>query len=134
MGFADTGVPHVVVLCHDVDSVSLDTRGKELRSHPRVMPAGANANFVSALDGGATWAMRTFERGVEGETLACGTGAVATAVLLTEWRLADGAIGIRTRSGKVLTVRLTRDGETWKPSLSGEGRIVFEGMARELIG
>lgn len=133
MGFADAGVPHLVVLCDDIEQVAIDSRGKELRSHPRVMPKGANANFVSRLDREFAWAMRTFERGVEGETLACGTGAVATAVLLTEWGLSDGPVALRTRSGKVLTVTLRRDGESWRPSLSGEGRIVFEGSSRELF-
>lgn len=133
IGFASAGVPHLVVLCDDVEQVSVDIRGKELRRHAQVMPEGANANFVSRLDGDPGWAMRTFERGVEGETLACGTGAVATAVLLTEWELANGSIDLRTRSGRVLTVRLRRDGESWRPSLSGEGRIVFEGSSRELF-
>lgn len=132
MGYAVVGVPHLTVLCDDVESIDLARRGKGLRSDPSVLPAGANANFVSKAALGGTWAMRTFERGVEGETLACGTGAVATAILLTEWGLASNPVALQTRSGRGLTVRLERRGERWKPSLAGEGRIVFEGLGREL--
>ena len=132
IGFAVAGVPHLTVLSEDVASVQLDTRGRELRFHQTVMPDGANANFVSRAGKSGVWEMRTFERGVEGETLACGTGAVASAVLLTGWGVAQPPVSLRTRSGRTLTVRLTREGEAWLPSLSGEGRIVFEGRAREL--
>jgi diaminopimelate epimerase len=132
MGFAIAGVPHLVVLCQDVERVDVETRGRVLRSHPKVMPQGANANFVSRDKAAAGWRMRTFERGVEGETLACGTGAVATAVLLSQWGLANGPVGLRTRSGRTLTVRFDTTGGNWMPSLAGEGRIVFEGLGREL--
>ena len=76
--------------------------------------------------------MRTYERGVEGETLACGSGAVAAAVLLTAWGLASGPVSIETRSGKTLTVRLERSGDRWSPSLAGEGRVVYQGLLSEL--
>jgi diaminopimelate epimerase len=132
IGFAIAGVPHLTVLCEDVQRVPLDDRGRSLRFHKIVMPDGANANFVSRAGQSGAWDMRTFERGVEGETLACGTGAVASAVLLSRWGVARSPVSLRTRSGRTLTVRLTRDGEAWLPSLSGEGRIVFEGRAREL--
>jgi diaminopimelate epimerase len=68
--------------------------------------------------------MRTFERGVEGETLACGTGAVATAALLIAWGLASSPVALTSRSGATLTVRFTGD----RPSLKGEGRLVFTGQ------
>ena len=132
IGFAIAGVPHLTVLCEDVERVQLDSRGRTLRFHKTVLPDGANANFVSRAGQSDVWDMRTFERGVEGETLACGTGAVATAVLLTRWGVAQSPVSLRTRSGRTLTVRLTRKGEAWLPSLSGEGRIVFEGRAKEL--
>ena len=130
IGFALAGVPHLTVLCEAVEQVRLDDRGRSLRFHQSVMPEGANANFVSRA--GPSWTMRTFERGVEGETLACGTGAVASAVLLICWGVAHSPVALRTRSGRTLTVRLTREGQAWLPSLSGEGRIVFEGRAKEL--
>ena len=132
IGFAIAGVPHLTVLCENVERVQLDSRGRSLRLHKTVMPDGANANFVSRASEPGEWSMRTFERGVEAETLACGTGAVASAVLLSNWGEAQSPVSLRTRSGRTLTVRLTRDGEAWLPSLSGEGRIVFEGRAKEL--
>jgi diaminopimelate epimerase len=132
IGFAAAGVPHLTVLCEDVERVQLDRRGRSLRLDPSVMPDGANANFVSKDGKSGVWDMRTFERGVEGETLACGTGAVASAVLLTRWGVATSPVSIRTRSGLTLTVRLSRSQDAWLPSLSGEGRIVFEGRGREL--
>jgi diaminopimelate epimerase len=132
IGFALAGVPHLAVLCEDVARVQLDGRGRSLRFDKTVMPEGANANFLSRGGPSGAWDMRTFERGVEGETLACGTGAVASAVLLTRWGVAESPVSLRTRSGRTLSVRLTREGQGWLPSLSGEGRIVFEGRAKEL--
>jgi len=76
--------------------------------------------------------MRTFERGVEGETLACGTGAVAAGIMLEAWKLSGSTTQLRTRSGRVLTVTVRHEGSDIKPSLSGEGRIVFEGRLAEL--
>ena len=77
--------------------------------------------------------MRTYERGVEGETPACGTGAVACATVLAAWGAAAGeSVAILTSSGRPLVVTLPRDGERG-PSLSGEGRIVFRGELREPV-
>ena len=79
LGYACAGVPHVVVEISDIESADVTGRGPELRNHP-ALAEGANVNFVSRRpDGSFTY--RTYERGVEGETLACGTGAVATAIL-----------------------------------------------------
>ena len=121
IGYAVAGVPHLVVLVDDVDAVDVPGDGAPLRRDPLLGAAGANVNFVS-LAGGPR--MRTYERGVEGETLACGTGAVATAALLIAWRLATSPVSITTRSGSALTVRFTGD----HPSLAGEGRLVFTGQ------
>ncbi len=129
IGFARAGVPHIIVQVPDLEQVELDRRGSELRGHQSLRD-GANVNFVAKR--GSGWAYRTFERGVEGETLACGTGAVATAVMLATWGLGGDETILETRSGKPLTVRLTRDGNRWLPSLRGEGRLVFEASIREL--
>ncbi len=126
MGYANSGVPHVVVLVDDVDRVELTLRGRHLRSADTVGPAGANVNFVSA-SGDGSWRMRTYERGVESETLACGTGAVASAALLRQWGLGGSASTVMTRSGLPVTVTFDDSDGTAAPSLAGEGRIVFEG-------
>jgi diaminopimelate epimerase len=128
IGFALVGVPHLVVRCDDVESVPVDERGRELR-HSEFRSGGANVNFVSARNG--AWSIRTFERGVEGETLACGSGAIASAILLSRWEESAETTALTTRSGGVLTVRLEREGEAWKPTLAGEGRIVFTGELAE---
>jgi diaminopimelate epimerase len=130
LGYATVGVPHVVIRVPDVESADVLGRGRSVRHAPE-LPAGANVNFVARdQDGG--WSIRTFERGVEGETLACGTGSVATAVLLTAWGEAEGDVALRTRSGKVLTIRAAETAGEWRASLSGEGRLVFEGELVEL--
>lgn len=130
IGFAVAGVPHLAVRVDDVATVNLVARGRPLRHDPS-LPNGANVNFVSGDNQGG-WLMRTFERGVEGETLACGTGAVATAILLREAGEADGIVALTTRSGRVLRVRLERVALGWQPSLSGEARLVFEGRLGEV--
>ena len=124
IGFALAGVPHLVVRCDDVAKVDVGTRGRYLR-HSTFRAAGANVNFVS--ERGGAWSIRTFERGVEGETLACGSGAIASAILLASWNESGSETSFTTRSGRVLTVRVSREGESWSPTLGGEGRIVFTG-------
>jgi diaminopimelate epimerase len=130
IGFALVGVPQVVVEVRDLEGVDFSRRGNELRWHPS-LAHGANVNFVAEADG--TWAYRTFERGVEGETLACGSGAVATAVLLSKWGQAGTELSLKTRSGKPLVVRHREADGRIHPSLRGEGRIVFEGRIRDLV-
>jgi hypothetical protein len=83
---------------------------------------------VSPSRGGG-WRMRTYERGVEAETLACGTGAVATAILLNAWGEANDTASIETRSGQMLRVRLSRSDGAWRPSLAGDARIVYRRCA-----
>jgi diaminopimelate epimerase len=130
IGFALVGVPHLVILCDDVATVDVVGRGRPLRHHPLVTQ-GANVNFVSEGTGGR-WRMRTYERGVEAETLACGSGSVASAIMLTAWSKAAGTVDLETSSGRVLSVRLNRDGAMWIPSLSGEGRVVYQAQLSEI--
>ncbi|HYU53646.1 MAG TPA: diaminopimelate epimerase [Gemmatimonadaceae bacterium] len=130
LGYARVGVPHVVVDVADLESADVTGRGSELRHHP-ALSDGANVNFVSRRPDG-DFAYRTFERGVEDETLACGTGAVATAIMLSDWGESGKEITLWTRSSLPLIVTLKRNGKAWLPSLRGEGRIVFEGRIRDL--
>jgi diaminopimelate epimerase len=130
LGYAVAGVPHVVVEVPDLETVDINGRGAELRHHPALRD-GANVNFVAKSRGGG-FSYRTFERGVEGETLACGTGAVATAIMLSDWGESGKETTLWTRSSLPLTVTLRREKEAWFPSLRGEGRIVFEGRLRDI--
>jgi diaminopimelate epimerase len=123
------GVPHLVVLVDDVGRVDVAGRGRELRNHGATGPGGANANFIAPPQpGGAQWLIRTFERGVEGETFACGTGAVAAGLALAAHCGIALPIVFRSRGGGVLTVRATLQGkrgtDVW---LGGQGRLVFAG-------
>jgi diaminopimelate epimerase len=130
LGYTKVGVPHVVVEVPDVEATDVTGRGSELRHH-RSLVDGANVNFVSRRSDGE-FAYRTFERGVEAETLACGTGAVATAIILSTWGESGAETTLWTRSSLPLTVRLDREAGSWLSSLRGEGRIVFEGRIRDL--
>jgi diaminopimelate epimerase len=127
VGYARVGVPHLVVLCDDVETVDVVTRGRTLRNLPQ-LPEGANVNFV-ARDTHGAWSIRTYERGVEDETDACGTGTVAAVALLSTWGLAPPGVSLATRSGCDLYAS-TAVGQR-SPVLRGEGRVAFTGLLRE---
>lgn len=76
--------------------------------------------------------MRTYERGVEAETLACGTGSVASAALIEAWGLGGPRTSLLPKSGRALTATIRRQHGAIAPSLMGEGRVVFEGRLREV--
>jgi diaminopimelate epimerase len=122
------GVPHLVIRVDDVEGVDVTARGRVLRFHPSLGPEGANVNFVSQ-DQGGTWLIRTYERGVEGETLACGTGTVAAALALASRGEAQLPLRFRSRGGPELTVRADVEGSraqnVW---LGGQGVLVFRGV------
>jgi len=131
VGFATAGIPHVVIQVVDVGGCDVVGRGRSVRHH-RALPNGANANFVArGADG--IWRIRTYERGVEAETLACGTGSVATALMLNLWGEATGDVELETASGGTLGVRSHRDAKgIWHASLRGEGRLVYEGVLADV--
>lgn len=124
-------VPHLVIITGDVDAIDIGRRGPPLRSHPATGAGGANANWVSAV-GDGTFKMRTWERGVEGETLACGTGAAACALVVAEKGLAKPPVRLWTRSRLPLDVAWKSDGRMVTDlTLTGEGRLVFRGVVGE---
>jgi diaminopimelate epimerase len=129
-GLTTVGVPHLVVVVEDLEALDLQRRGRELRLDSALGNGGANVNFVAPTARRSVWAMRTYERGIEGETLACGTGAVAACCMLREWRLADFPATITTRSGLPLVVRAerSRGGRYEEVWLEGQARIVFRGV------
>jgi diaminopimelate epimerase len=128
MGFARAGVPHIVIVDDDVSTADILGRGSKVR-RDRSLHDGANINFVTSSSDG--WIIRTYERGVEGETLACGTGAVATGILLVEWGRAKSPVRLQTRSGRQLEVTVRKEGSAWLPSLKGPAEIVFVGQLRD---
>ncbi|MEK7727907.1 MAG: diaminopimelate epimerase [candidate division KSB1 bacterium] len=122
-GFVNTGVPHYVLFVANVDQVDVETIGRELRHHPAFAPAGTNVNFVERLAPSHV-KLRTYERGVEEETLACGTGATATA-LLTHLIHGDAfPIRLQTCGGELL---VSRDAATERFVLQGHVERVFTG-------
>jgi diaminopimelate epimerase len=130
ISFVTVGVPHLVVRVDDIEAPVPATRGRSLRSHPALGSAGANVNFVAPESPSArAWLIRTYERGVEGETLACGTGTVAAAVSLACRKEASLPVSFRSRGGPRLSVRAEisaeRVSQAW---LGGEGRLVFSGV------
>jgi diaminopimelate epimerase len=139
---AAVGVPHLVVVVEDVAGVPVGERGRALRFDPAVGAGGANVNFVGPArpDQGASggpqvsWSMRTYERGVEDETLACGTGAVAVALVLNGLRSATLPFHVLTGSGCVLSVGGSPDGDGLSDvRLAGEGRLVFRAALGDIV-
>ncbi|MGN6391455.1 MAG: diaminopimelate epimerase [Gemmatimonadales bacterium] len=130
MTFVTVGVPHLVLGVDDIGALDVAGRGRQLRSHPSLGPAGANVNFVGAPGAeGDPWLIRTFERGVEGETLACGTGTVAAGVALAARAAAALPVRFRSRGGEELLVRAVLGrglaSDVW---LGGQGKRVFRAV------
>ncbi len=124
--FVDTGVPHAVVFVDDLAAVDVVGQGSALRYHEHFKPKGTNANFVAKR--GSDIAIRTYERGVEGETLACGTGVVAAALILNQVEEVASPIGVWVQGGDRLEVGFERDGRGYrKVTLTGPADFVFDG-------
>jgi diaminopimelate epimerase len=100
--YIDTGVPHVVLFFDDVAHANLPLLGPEIRNHP-LFPRGCNVNWASKA-GENSFRMRTYERGVEAETLSCGTGATAIALIAYRLGLARPPVKIRASGGGVLSI------------------------------
>jgi len=129
--FLDTGVPHAVLFVQDVSKADVTGVGRGIRTHPAFAPRGTNVDFVQLKDG-ELW-VRTYERGVEAETLACGTGAVASGILASVHGIADPPVPVRTRGGEKLTIHFDPErkdfGEVYlegDTSWSCDGRILEE--------
>lgn len=120
--FIDTGVPHVVYFVSDVETADLKTIGATLRHHSLFQPRGANVNLV-ALQKDGSLRVRVYERGVEGETLACGTGAVAVAAIVQEVHGPRAFYPIHFPGGKLIIRE--KGGHFW---MSGPANRVFRGF------
>ncbi|RYD36574.1 MAG: diaminopimelate epimerase, partial [Verrucomicrobiaceae bacterium] len=125
--FLNTGVPHAVVVVPDLKEVPVREWGAALRHHPAFAPKGTNANFSKA-EGPSAIAIRTYERGVEDETLACGTGMVASAIIHHLLTGDPSPVSVKVKGGDTLQVGFTRDGETFREvTLTGPADMVFKG-------
>jgi diaminopimelate epimerase len=121
-----TGVPHAVIVSQALETLDVVGLGRPIRHHPHFAPQGVNVNFIQPLADGSL-AIRTYERGVEEETLACGTGSAAAAlVMAAEGRIASPA-RLMTRGGP-LEIRFTHCGGRFTGlSLAGDARVVYAG-------
>jgi diaminopimelate epimerase len=123
----NTGVPHAVVFVPDADQAMVQQQGAELRYHEHFKPRGTNVNFAQVLGPGRI-RVRTYERGVEGETLACGTGVTASALVASRVHGFQSPVRVQVQGGDLLEVSFDREGEAFKDvRLTGPATFVFEG-------
>ena len=126
--FLNTGVPHAVLFVRSVRSIDVAKQGRAIRYHSAFAPSGTNVNFVE-IGRGNRIHVRTYERGVEGETLACGTGVVASSILSNLRRGLRSPILVTTRGGDHLRVGFSMvNGQARKVTLQGLARIVYTGV------
>lgn len=128
LSFVNSGVPHAVLFMEEDDEVPVREWGKIVRFHPLFQPAGTNVNFVQKI-GENTIRVRTYERGVEDETMACGTGAVASALFAAVSGMAQSPVAVTTSGGECLTILFDlQDGpQAENVFLQGPARIIYEG-------
>lgn len=124
----NTGVPHTVAFVADLENCDVITHGLAIRNHPHFAPNGTNANFAQILAPDHI-AIRTYERGVEGETLACGTGMVASALIHHLLTGAESPIKVDVAGGDTLEIAFEKTGESTfaNVTLTGPADFVFEG-------
>ena len=123
----NTGVPHAVVFVEEADKAMVQPTGAEVRHHPHFAPKGTNVNFVQLL-GTNSIRVRTYERGVENETLACGTGVTASALIASRTHQLESPIKVQVQGGDVLEVSFEeKNGTFGNVRLTGPADFVFEG-------
>jgi diaminopimelate epimerase len=127
----NTGVPHAVVFVANSDEAMVKSLGAEIRYHSHFGPKGTNVNFVQFL-GPSSIRVRTYERGVEDETLACGTGVTASALIAARINSFPSPIAVRVQSGEELSVSFKEEGGAFADvQLNGPAEFVFEGRLRQ---
>jgi diaminopimelate epimerase len=122
----NTGVPHAVIFVENLEGLDIIPIGRAIRFHSHFSPAGTNVNFIR-LEEGSQLSIRTYERGVEDETLACGTGVVASALIAAFKGLINSPVSIKTKGGEVLTVYFEIEAkEVKKVFFEGDVYIIYE--------
>jgi diaminopimelate epimerase len=125
--FINSGVPHVVIPVAKIDDADVRREGAAIRHHKMFSPNGTNVNFIEKR-GPNKIAIRTYERGVEDETLACGTGIVASALIFAASEDREGPVGVLARGGDELQVGFEKTGDQFhNVTLTGPAEFVFEG-------
>ncbi len=131
--FIDTGVPHVVLFPKDLDNEPVFEHGRLIRYHEAFSPEGTNVNFVK-VTGPSNILIRTYERGVEDETHACGTGAVASALISSVRGLVDPPVEVTTSGGERLKIYFKKDEapDFKEVYLEGKAVLVYSGVTKEI--
>ena len=129
LSFMNSGVPHAVLFMDEGAEIPVKEWGHAIRFHELFQPAGSNVNFVESLAAGGI-RVRTYERGVEDETMACGTGAVAGAIFAATEGIASSPVRVTTSGGEQLTIvfDLQEDGTAENVYLQGPARIIYIGQ------
>ena len=123
----NTGVPHVVHFSDNLEGFDVFNTGRAIRRHEHYQPAGTNANFAAVVDD-HTLRVRTYERGVEDETLACGTGSVASALIAARKGFVESPVDVRVQSGETLRIHFDQtEGGFTKVYLEGKTKVVYQG-------
>jgi diaminopimelate epimerase len=123
----DIGVPHTLLFVEDVEALNLHEWGPYIRFHPLWMPKGTNFTAIELLHS-KDLKIRTYERGVENETLACGTGATAAALAAAVYYLIEGPLTVQVRSGEELIIDFKRQGESFSDiTMTGPAQAIFRG-------
>jgi diaminopimelate epimerase len=125
--FINTGVPHTVIFVEGLAKIEVASLGKAIRFHQRFQPKGTNVNFVEVKNKSEIQ-VRTYERGVENETLACGTGSTASAIVSALMGYAKSPVRVKTTGGEILTIDFKRqENKISDVTLEGQAHFVFEG-------
>ena len=123
----NTGVPHVILETEAVETIDVALKGREIRYHEAFKPQGTNVNFITPMAQDLI-VIRTYERGVENETLACGTGAVAAALVSAAKYGKPSPLHMKTRSSSVLTIHFKRTDDGFSDVyLEGDARVIYKG-------
>ncbi len=127
----NTGVPHAVAFVDNLQSFAVSEWGRKIRFHKHFAPKGTNADFATVIDRHKIQ-LRTYERGVEDETLACGTGMVAAALAAAQRGLVESPVDVLVQSGETLCIYFTRHDDLWKEIyLEGKVKMVYQGLLFE---
>lgn len=128
--FVNTGVPHVVKVVDSIERVDVKGMGRAIRHHENFAPRGANVNFIEYGPGNSI-RVATYERGVESETLACGTGSTASALIAAALKGLKSPVSVRTAGGETLKIYFSKKGDAYtEVCLEGRVRTAFEGRVK----
>lgn len=130
ISYINPGVPHVIIFVSELENVNVEQLGGSIRSRREFLPAGTNVDFVQKT-GKSSLYIRSYERGVEAETLSCGTGAVASAIIAGLKGMVSSPVKVHTKGGEVLRVYFEKQKDRVKDVfLEGGAKLVYQGKVK----